>query len=154
MLVVSEILRVKGTTLYTASRDMKISEAINIMSEEDIGSLVVMDTGRLVGMLTFREIIRHIHANYVNIDNEGAIDSIMDKSPIFVSPDTSADEVQWLMLDKHSRYIPVIEGTTILGVISFFDIAKAIVKEQKFENTMLKAYIRDWPMDSEYSTLL
>jgi CBS domain-containing protein len=151
MLVVSEILRVKGTTLYTASPDMKVTEAINAMSEADIGSLVVMQAGSLVGMLTFREIIRHIHANQGSIDQEIAIHSIMDGAPVCVSPNTSADEVQRLMLDKHARYIPVMEGNTLLGVISFFDMAKAIVKEQKFENNMLKAYIRDWPMDSEES---
>ena len=63
MLKVSEILRVKGNTLYTASPDMPVAQAIQTMSEQDIGSLVIMDHGTLGGMLTFREIIRHVNTN-------------------------------------------------------------------------------------------
>jgi hypothetical protein len=53
------------------------------------------------------------------------------------------------MLAKHSRYIPVMDGPTLMGVISFYDMAQAIVAAQQFENSMLKAYIRDWPTDPE-----
>jgi predicted transcriptional regulator len=56
--------------------------------------------------------------------------------------------VQRLMLEKHARYIPVMDGPTLMGVISFYDMAQAIVAAQQFENNMLKAYIRDWPTES------
>jgi len=148
MLKVSEILRVKGDTLYTASPDMPISVAVQTMSEQDIGSLVIMEHGLLAGMLTFREIIRHIHASGGMMDDH-TIRSIMDDAPVSVSPNTSADEVQRLMLDKHARYIPVMDGPTLMGVISFYDMAQAIVAAQQFENNMLKAYIRDWPMEND-----
>jgi CBS domain-containing protein len=69
----------------------------------------------------------------------------MDAKPVSVSPDADADHVQRLMLENHSRYIPVMDGTVLMGVISFYDMAQAIVAAQKFENSMLKAYIRDWP---------
>lgn len=151
MLKVSEILRVKGHTLYTATPDMPIMQALETMSEQDIGSLVIMDHGQLTGMLTFREIIRHLH------DNDGTtgtntIRSIMDDAPVSVTPNTDADEVQRLMLEKHARYIPVMDGPMLLGVISFYDMAQAIVAAQQFENNMLKAYIRDWPSDTEASS--
>ena len=147
MLKVSEILRVKGNALYTASPDTLVSEAVETMSANDIGSLVIMEHGRLAGMLTFREIIRHLH-------DRGSVDgttirAIMDDAPVSVSPNTDAEEVQRLMLEKHARYIPVMDGPTLLGVISFYDMARAIVAAQQFENNMLKAYIRDWPMDDE-----
>ncbi len=148
MLKVSEILRVKGNTLYTASPDMPILQALETMSEQDIGSLVIMDHGQLVGMLTFREIIRHLHGNHGNTGTN-TVRSIMDDAPVSVSPNTSADEVQRLMLEKHARYIPVMDGPTLMGVISFYDMAQAIVAAQQFENNMLKAYIRDWPSDTE-----
>ncbi len=148
MLKVNEILRVKGNTLYTATPDMPILRALETMSEQDIGSLVIMDHGQLAGMVTFREIIRHLHANNGNTGNN-TLRSIMDDAPVSVSPNTSADEVQRLMLEKHARYIPVMDGPTLLGVISFYDMAQAIVAAQQFENDMLKAYIRDWPSDSE-----
>lgn len=147
MLKVSEILRVKGDILYTATPDMVITKAIEIMSEQDIGSLVVMEHGELVGMLTFREIIRHIHAKGSEA-NHYTVRSLMNDAPISVTPNTSADEVQRLMLAKHARYLPVMDGPVLQGVISFYDLAKALVEAQQFENKMLKAYIRDWPTDT------
>jgi CBS domain-containing protein len=146
MLKVSEILRVKGDTLYTATPDTPIQKAVDCMAEQDIGSLVIMDHGELAGMLTFREIIRHIHENGGQV-GDFTVRKIMDDAPVSVSPNTSAEEVPRLMLEKHARYIPVMDGPTLLGVISFYDMAAAIVSAQAFENTMLKAYIRDWPGD-------
>ena len=69
----------------------------------------------------------------------------MDDAPVSISPNTNANEVQRLMLEHHARYVPVMDGPTLMGVISFYDMARAILEAQKFENTMLKAYIRDWP---------
>ncbi|MCQ9616214.1 CBS domain-containing protein [Paenalcaligenes niemegkensis] len=148
MLKVSEILRVKGNILYTASPDMPIDKAIEIMSEQDVGSLVIMEHGQLVGMLTFRELIRHLHSSKRGAE-QSTVRAIMDDAPVSVTPNTSADEVQRLMLDKHARYMPVMDGPTLMGVISFYDMARAIVEAQEFENRMLKAYIRDWPSDQE-----
>ena len=144
MLKVSEILRVKGNTLFTGTPDMPVIEAINTMSEHDIGSLVIMEHGELAGMLTFREILRHVHANAGKAGNF-TVRAIMDDAPLSVTPNTDADELQRLMLSKHSRYMPVMDGPTLMGVISFYDLAQAIVAAQAFENDMLKAYIRDWP---------
>jgi len=146
MLKVSEILKVKGNALFTASPDASIQEAIDCMSEQDIGSLVIMEHGQLAGMLTFREIIRYLHQHKGQVGSY-TVRSIMDDAPVSVSPNTDFDEVQRLMLEKHARYIPVMDGPTLLGVISFYDMAAAIVAAQAFENTMLKAYIRDWPGD-------
>jgi len=146
MLKVSEILRVKGNTLFTASPETSVIQALETMSEQDIGSLVIMDHGNLAGMLTFREIIRHINSNHGAVGST-KVRAIMDAHPVCVSPDTEGNEVQRLMLDNHSRYIPVMDGMVLMGVISFYDMAQALVAAQKFENSMLKAYIRDWPDD-------
>ena len=98
MLKVSEILKIKGNTLFTASPDMAVTQAVNIMSEQDIGSLVIMAHGTLVGMLTFREIIRHVNSNGGAI-GEFTVRAIMDDAPLSVTPNTDADEVQRLMLE-------------------------------------------------------
>ncbi|VCU72145.1 inosine 5'-monophosphate dehydrogenase [Pigmentiphaga humi] len=144
MLKVSEILRVKGDALYTAGPDTPVAQVVDTMATQDIGSLVVMEFGELVGMLTFREIIRHLHAQGGSLGTT-TIRSIMDDAPVTVSPNTEVNEVRRLMLDKHARYIPVMDGRMLLGVISFYDVAKAVLEAQSFENRMLKAYIRDWP---------
>jgi CBS domain-containing protein len=150
MLKVSEVLTVKGHTLFTATPETLVTQALQTMSAHDIGSLVITQRGQLVGMLTFREIIRYLSEHHATI-GDVLIEEIMERHPVSVSPDTLATEVQRLMLEHHSRYMPVIDGEMLLGVISFYDMAQAIAAAQKFENSMLKAYIRDWPNDTEPS---
>jgi len=75
----------------------------------------------------------------------------MDDHPITVTPDTDLNEVRRIMLEKHARYVPVMDAKTLLGVMSFYDVAKAVLDAQGFENKMLKAYIRDWPTEEENS---
>ena len=145
---VSDILRVKGNTLYTVTPDEPLSRAVDIMADKDIGSLVVMDHGDLTGMLTFREVIQTL------VKNGGAIGTTlvrtsMDDHPLTCTSETDLDEVRRMMLDRHARYLPVLDKKMLMGVISFYDVAKAVVESQNFENKMLKAYIRDWPAEEE-----
>ena len=145
---VSDILRVKGNTLYTASPDEPLAGAVSLMAERDIGSLVVMEHGDLVGMLTFREVIQAM------VRNGGAVGSMrvrsaMDDAPLTCTLETDMDEVRRMMLDRHARYMPVMDKRMLMGVISFYDVAKAVVDSQNFENQMLKAYIRDWPAEDD-----
>ena len=147
-LKVSEILKVKGDILYTVTPDTPLSEAANTMAEKDMGSLVVMEFGELVGMLTFREVMKALHENNGSIGTN-TVRKHMDDHPITITPETEVDEVRRLMLERHARYVPVVNARTLLGVISFYDVAKAVVEAQSFENKMLKAYIRDWPADGE-----
>jgi CBS domain-containing protein len=143
---VSDILRVKGGTLYTISPDQPLAQAVTTMAENDIGSLVVMDHGDLVGMLTFREVIQSVVRNGGSVGNT-QVRSVMDDHPLTCTPETEIDEVRRMMLGRHARYMPVMTQRTLMGVISFYDVAKAVVDSQDFENRMLKAYIRDWPVD-------
>jgi CBS domain-containing protein len=145
---VSEILKVKGDILYTINPDMPLAEAVEVMAEKDIGSLVVMEYGELVGMLTFREVIKALYANKGSVGGN-TVRKHMDDHPITITPDTEVNEVRRLMLERHARYVPVVSAKTLLGVISFYDVAKAVFEAQSFENKMLKAYIRDWPGDRE-----
>ena len=142
---VSDILRVKGGTLFTVSPDHSLQEALITMSERDIGSLVVMDHGDLTGMLTFREVIVALVKNGGSVGNT-TVRGAMDDHPLTCTPDTEIDEVRRMMLERHARYMPVMTKRTLMGVISFYDVAKAVVEGQDFENRMLKAYIRDWPV--------
>lgn len=141
---VSDILQIKGNTLFTVKPDTSLAEAVTTMAEHDIGSLVVMEYGDLVGMLTFREIIQTLAANQGNLGNV-SIRRVMDDAPLTCTPETDVNEVRRMMLERHARYLPVLDNRTLMGVISFYDVAKAVVEAQSFENRMLKAYIRDWP---------
>ncbi len=141
---VSDILRVKGSTLYTATPDEPLARALDLMADRDIGSLVVMEHGDLVGMLTFREVIQTLVKNGGTIGNT-VVRTAMDDAPLTCTTETDMDEVRRMMLDRHARYMPVMDKKMLMGVISFYDVAKAVVDSQNFENKMLKAYIRDWP---------
>ncbi|RYZ12357.1 MAG: CBS domain-containing protein [Comamonadaceae bacterium] len=143
---VSDILRVKGNTLFTVTPDEPLVAAVQAMAEKDIGSLVVMEHGDLVGMLTFREVI------VVLAENGGSVGTMlvrkaMDDSPVTCTLETDLDEIRRIMLSRHARYMPVMDQRMLMGVISFYDVAKAVVDSQNFENKMLKAYIRDWPAE-------
>jgi CBS domain-containing protein len=145
---VSDILRVKGGTLFTVPPEMPLNDAVKTMAGRDIGSLVVMSHGELVGMLTFREVIQAVVAND-GIVGPTIVRTVMDDAPLTCTPETEIDEVRRMMLMRHARYMPVMDQRTLMGVISFYDVAKAVVDSQDFENRMLKAYIRDWPVESE-----
>lgn len=141
---VLEILRLKEVALYTTTPQQSLVAAIDAMAEFDVGSLVVMEHGKMVGMLTFREVL-------VALRQQGGqaggvtVGEVMVKNPVTVFPSMAANELRRLMIEKHSRYMPVMDGDMLMGVISFLDVAKAVLDEQGFENQMLKSYIKNWP---------
>ncbi|MBI3149868.1 MAG: CBS domain-containing protein [Betaproteobacteria bacterium] len=145
-MIVSEILRIKGNALYTAPPGNAVSNAVRVMAENDIGSLVVMDNGRMAGMLTFREVLQALDQRGGQL-GDLKISEIMVRDPAQASPHLEVMELRRIMLERHARYVPVIDGSTLLGVVSFHDVAKAVYEEASFENKMLKSYIKNWPED-------
>ena len=143
---VSDILRVKGSVLYTFPAGESLADAVAMMAEKDLGSLVVVEYGDLVGMLTFREVIQTLVKNGGSLGTT-LVRTAMDDAPMTCTNETDIDEVRRMMLVSHARYMPVMDNRMLMGVISFYDVAKIVVDTQNFENKMLKAYIHDWPED-------
>jgi CBS domain-containing protein len=137
---VSEILRIKGHTLFTTAPGGPVLDAVKVMAGNDIGSLVVMDHGRLAGMLTFREVLEALAQREGSL---GAVivDEVYERQPLTATPDLDVMELRRIMLEHHARYVPVMDGGTLLGVVSFHDVAKAVYEDQSFENQMLQSYI-------------
>jgi CBS domain-containing protein len=102
-------------------------------------------------MLTFREVIQQVVKNGGQVGQTTVLDA-MDAQPMTCSSDTDLDVVRRIMLERHARYMPIMDGAVLMGVISFYDVAKAVVDSQDFENKMLKAYIRDWPGQESTTT--
>ena len=144
---VREILRVKGSALFTVSSSQTLSFAIDSMADLDVGSLVVMDDGKMVGMLTFREILLALRAHAKGPDDL-TVGDVMVKNPVTAFPDMEVNQLRGLMIEKHSRYLPVLDGDVLMGVISFLDVAKAVLEVQSYENKMLKSYIKNWPSET------
>lgn len=143
-MLVKEILRVKGGALYTITPQQPLASAIEVMADLDVGSLVVMDAGKMAGIVTFREVLKALKASggqHANV----LIGDVMVADPVIAYPDMEANDLRRLMIEKHSRYLPVVDEGELLGVISFLDVAKAVLEEQSLENALLKNYIKNWP---------
>ena len=140
-MLVSEILRVKGnTSLFTAAPADKVRASVRVMTESDIGSMIVMDRGKLVGMLTFREVLAVLDRQD-GILGDVSVGDVMERDPLTTDPHMEVMELRGRMLETHSRYVPVMDGSMLLGVVSFHDVARAVFEEQSYENSRLKEYI-------------
>ena len=148
---VRDILALKGNALYTITPEDSLADAAAVMAQKDIGSLVVMSHGLVVGMLTFREVIAATVRNGGSFGTT-SVYRAMDDGPLICTLETDRDEVRRMMVDHHARYLPVIDKQMLQGEISFYDVAKTVVDRQDFENRMLKAYIKDWPEEDSKNT--
>lgn len=153
---VKEVLEVKDSALFTAHPNTLLSEAVIMMAENDIGAVVVMEAGKLVGMLTFREVLRILAQRQTERRvgptppiAEILVGEAMQTDPPTTFPEMDIDALRRLMVTTHTRYVPVMDGDTLVCVISFHDVAKAVLEERNFENKLLKAYIKDWPADKD-----
>ena len=141
---VKEILRVKGSRLLSIEPGGRAVDAVNTMAKENLGSLVVMEQGRMVGMLTFHELLQAMASRNGSL-GDLKVKEIMESDPVTASPEMEVNDLRRTMLESSARYLPVMQEGKLLGVISFRDVAKAVLEEQDFENKMLKGYIKNWP---------
>jgi CBS domain-containing protein len=141
---VREILRVKGNRLLSIDPAGRATDAVATMAKENLGSLVVLEQERMVGMLTFHELLRAIAARGGTL-NDVKVADIMVKNPVTATPDMEVNDLRRTMIASGARYLPVLHDGRLIGVISFRDVAKAVLEEQDFENKMLKGYIKNWP---------
>lgn len=139
-MIVRDILHLKGNAIFSIAPTGRMSEAVSIMVKNDIGSLVVIEGGKMAGMLTFREVLNGLDTRQCNV-SDLEVGKVMVKEPVCGHPGDSIDHLREVMTRNHIRYLPVLDGGQLLGVISFHDIAKAVIKETSFENRLLKRYI-------------
>lgn len=143
-MIIRDILYLKGNTIFSVAPDERVADAVALMVTNDIGSLVVMTDGVMTGMLTFREVLRGLGARQGNLGNL-PVSAVMVTAPVTCGQEDTLDTLREVMTQQHVRYVPVVDGVKLLGVISFHDIAKAAIKEASFENRLLKAYIQNEP---------
>ncbi len=154
---VADILELQKFEPVILDPSGSLSDAVILMAEKDIGSVVIVNKDlELLGMLTFREVIRVLAKR--QIENRSGktptmslitVSEVMNSNPTTTSLNMEIDELRRLMNDCGERYLPCIEKKKVLGVVSFHDVARAMLTAQDFENKMLKAYIQDWPESEE-----
>jgi CBS domain-containing protein len=144
-MLIREVLSVKSATeIIGVAPDAAVAEAVKRMVEHGIGSLVVMRGDTLLGFITERDILRGMHARGCSLA-EVQVCELMEQEPLVVTPDDSVDYARDAMTKSHTSHLVVLEGTRLVGVISFHDLARACLKEANFENALLKRYIKHWP---------
>ena len=145
-MLVQEILKIKGSVLYTTHSGASLGEVVAALTEHDAGSLVVMDSGVMSGLITFREVLQAVGLTKGNLSACTVADFKVDH-PVVAQPDMPIEAVRQLLVNHHQRYVPVMDGKVLMGVVSFMDVAKAVLEEQGFENKMLKNFIKNWPAE-------
>ena len=149
-ILVRDILNLKEKDIFMISLNDLLPKAVEMMVTKNIGSLLVMEKDKLVGQITFKEVLEALHFAEGNITSV-LIKDVMVQNMIFGSPEDTMEKVKELMLKENIRYLPVLQGVKLIGVLSFRDIARAALKMAKHENTMLKQYIKNWPEDEKGS---
>ena len=145
---IRDILGMKDGTIFSIEPDGRLADAVDRMVVNDIGSLVVMRDGAMIGMLTFREVLQELRARAGNL-SDARVGDVMNTSPISGTPADTVEQARETMTVNHVRYLPILDAGRLLGVISFHDIAKAVIKQTDFENRLLKRYIKHWPEEQD-----
>src|SRR5688500_20309009 len=125
---VKEILRVKGNRLLSIEPAGRVADAVATMARENLGSLVVMEQGRMVGMLTFHELLRAL-ASRGGALGDLKVSDIMLRNPVTASPEMEVNDLRRTMIESGARYLPVMQEARLLGVISF-QIGRASCRER------------------------
>jgi CBS domain-containing protein len=135
-----DILRFKGRAVHSVHPNDSVLAALGVMADYDIGAVLVLDGGKLAGILTERDYARKV-ALVGRSSKDSPVSAIMTSSVVTVTPAHTVDECMTLMTERRVRHLPVIDGGRVAGVISIGDLVKATIDEQAFTINELKSYI-------------
>lgn len=140
MKTLKQLLQAKPLGILSTTPDARVFEALKLMAEKNIGALLVMDAGQLIGIITERD-----YARKVILMGKSSLDTpvraIMTDAVLCVHPDQSVEECMALMTDKRVRHLPVMDGGKLIGVVSIGDLVKETISEQQFVIKQLESYI-------------
>ena len=140
MKTVRQLLQAKGQQVYAIAPDAKVIDALRLMATREVGALVVLDGGRLVGMLSERDYARKV-ALKGRSSNDLPVRDIMTASVITVAPTHTVDACMALMTERRVRHLPVMDGDRLLGLVSIGDLVKEVIAEQQQTIRELETYI-------------
>jgi CBS domain-containing protein len=137
---VSSILSYKGSTIWSVAPDKPVSEAIALMAEKNIGVVLVMDGGQLLGVMSERDYTRKVFLKGRS-SKETQVKEIMGSSLITVTPQHSVDECLHIMTDRRIRHLPVLENGKVVGLVSIGDLVNWVISAQSATIDQLQSYI-------------
>jgi len=140
MKTVEQVLRGKNAELVAVGPDESVFDALALMARREVGAVVVLEAGLLVGILSERDYARKIIL-LGKASKDTPVRDIMTQRVVCVTPATTIDECMALMTDKRCRHLPVLEGDRVSGVVSIGDVVKHTIAEQQFIIEQLEHYI-------------
>ena len=140
MVTVRQILKNKGSQVWSVEPTAMVYSALQLMADKEIGALLVLAEGKLVGIFSERDYARKVIL-HGKTSAETRVSEVMSPDVVTVGAEQSIAECMALMTEKRFRHLPVVEGGQILGVISIGDVVKAIISDQQFVIEQLESYI-------------
>lgn len=140
MITVKHILRSKGDATLSTDPSVSVREALEVMRHNNVGSLLVIRDGKLVGLFTERDFARNVAVRGPS-SLEGMVGDVMVEDVLFVSPDTPIEDCMALMTEKRTRHLPVLENDKLVGIVSIGDIVKGLIEDKDFVIEQLERYI-------------
>lgn len=140
MITVREMIRKKGDEVWSVASDSKVFEALKLMADKNAGAVLVINSGKVVGILSERDCIRRLDLQG-RASRETNVEDIMTTKVLYVEGSQSLDECVAIMIDKNIRHLPVYEEGKLIGIISARDALREMVDYQKFMISQLEHYI-------------
>jgi CBS domain-containing protein len=137
---VREILADKGHDVLKIDADASVFDAVKLMVDTGVGSVLVTEEGKVAGIFTERDYLRRLTLEGRD-DKETSVRDVMSSPLVVVTPDTEIDECMAVMTDRRVRHLPVVEGGDVMGIVSIGDVVKFKSKQQSFEIRYLTDYI-------------
>lgn len=140
MTLLRDIIHKKGDDVYSIEPDASVLEALKVMSNKNTGALMVLDQGKVVGILSERDCIRRVDL-HGRTSKDTQVKDIMTSKVLYGQAEQTLEECVAIMIDKNIRHLPVFDGEKLVGVISARDALKEMVDQQKFVISQLEHYI-------------
>jgi CBS domain-containing protein len=140
MTTVRDMIRKKGYQVFSIGPDATVLDALNMMAEHNIGALLVMSDGEMVGIVSERDCVRKVDVMGKNA-NETRVKDIMTSNVITMEASHPLEECMSLMIEKNFRHMPVCEGKELLGILSVRDVLKEVIEVQQMMLSELERYI-------------
>lgn len=137
---VRQLLKIKGEHVWSISKESTVDDSLRLMAEKQIGSLVVIEEGEIIGIFTERDYARKVSPDRIRTV-EICIEEVMTRNLITVHPNQTVKECMVLMTDNHIRHLPVVDEGKLVGMISIGDVVKDLIEELEFHVEQLTSYI-------------
>ncbi len=138
---IAQILKLKGSDVWSIGPDAKVFDALTLMAEKGVGALVVVDEGKVVGIISERDYARKVILEGRS-SLKTAVQKVMSVDTCYITPQTSVDEAMAIVTERRCRHLPVMEKEQLVGLASIGDLVKATLDEKDFEIKQLTKYIK------------